>query len=101
MVVLQVLSREVIRHVTQGEEKSGSSVQRCFWLISRHQQSIPLISLSCATEHTLIPVTTRTYIVLFYLRMYKAVIEAVLAVNLNMQFNKGKYFLLEVAASCF
>ena len=32
-------------------EKSGSSVQRYFWLNSRHQQSIPSISLSCATEY--------------------------------------------------
>ena len=31
--------------------KSGSSVQRCIWLISRHQQSIPSTSLSCATEY--------------------------------------------------
>ena len=41
---------ELIHHVTYGEEKSGSSVQHCFWLISRHQQNILSISLSCATD---------------------------------------------------
>ena len=33
------------------ERKSGSSVQRCFWLISHHQQNIPSISSSLHYSH--------------------------------------------------
>ena len=51
-------THELIHNVTQGERKSGSSLQHCFWLISRHQQSIPSISLSCAMEYACIPVSS-------------------------------------------
>ena len=38
-------------HHTTPHWKGGSSAQRRFWLTSRHQQSTPSISPSCATEY--------------------------------------------------
>ena len=52
-ICLNIVSwyHQLIHHVTQGEKKSRSSVQHCFWLVSCHQQDIPSIYLSYTMKY--------------------------------------------------